>query len=1155
VGYWGEQFRNKIHFSANATPGTVVTPEAGSLSRCRAEVVSKVSQGVPGVTSVKKWESLFSTAAESAPAFNLKTEATPPTASDTFDAYDAALTAFCDFETRNTGGCDLTKVGSWRYAVDPATEILCFGYRVDGVDHSWSPTSVSRNPLERLAANPGMTFVCFGGFEPIVWQKIMVDRHGFPPIPTEQWLDLRATCARLALPRALDKALTALGLKTEKDMEGQRLVRSLSKPNRKTGVYPELTPLIDERVAAYNRIDILALEAMRKQGLGRLDPAERKVWELDQKINARGIKIDVGFVEAAKKIAGQAMGEAVAEFITLTNGIVPTKTLQIREWLRDNRCALPDLESETIEEALESGGLPDNVRRALEIRQIVAAASLKKLDAMLAVVESDGRARGLLQYHGASTGRWSGQLIQPQNFPRSTLKTAVDPEALAAAVKTGNPDALVRWGKPVDVLVSGLRCALTAADDSMLGAGDFSMIEACVLLALAGQHDKCKLIAQGVDIYRDMAATIFGLDREAFMAIPEDRLSPDETEQRRIGKNAVLGCGYQIGAEGFHRRFCRHVEDGKTLATRIVGVYRNRWAPMVPKLWRDLESAARRAMLLPGKTIVARCGVTYELTTRAGLPCLVSTLPSGRKLFYANARLDGVDKFGRPRWSYNAYKQGRWETYEPWGGQLTENVVSGLARDLLVHAMFALEAAGYPIVFTVHDEIVVEAPNVAKEDLERIMSERPEWAEKLGVPLKVKAWVGRCYQKPEGAPLGVIPEAMGAEIAETMERPPAARLAPVRRAPAVLDPSMSILHEYFAGIGMARLGFGPRWATMFSNDISAIRSVAYRSNFGDGEFIEGDIAGVKPSDIPGRADCAWISSPCTGFSQAGNELGLADPESAAFWPAWGLIEAQAAEGRAPLTIGFENVPRLATPRFAKDFADIKSAFTRTGFGYAVFYLDAASFLPQSRKRLFIAAAYGASNAFVQSFVDEAMRGLNAMPPRAVGLNDFLNFDSRFRGYGADKIAHHLSMLSPASVELIAEARMIGRPVAFAFARRTRYRLPDGTYVSQKTPGATGVQQVELRKGDIANAFRVAKKGGSSFQFLLFVDGDRTYVRAIDPNEAMALMGMPATYKPLSDPVEMLSACGDGVAVDVVRFIAERIIEPMLKSLKMARAAQ
>jgi DNA polymerase len=209
------------------------------------------------------------------------------------------------------------------------------------------------------------------------------------------------------------------------------------------------------------------------------------VWELDRTINARGIGIDVDFVESAKQIADRVMGEATAEFAQLTNGVAPTQVLRIRNWLSGRGCPLPNLQSDTVSEALESPGLPDDVRRVLEIRQITAAASLKKLDAMLACVGADGRARGLLQYHGAHTGRWTGQLIQPQNFPRPALEAEADPEELVAAVKTGDPEALRRWGTPIDVLVSGLRHAVTAADGALLCAGDFSMIEACVLLALA----------------------------------------------------------------------------------------------------------------------------------------------------------------------------------------------------------------------------------------------------------------------------------------------------------------------------------------------------------------------------------------------------------------------------------------------------------------------------------------------------------------------------------------------------------------------------------------------------------------------------------------------------------------------------------------------
>jgi DNA polymerase len=659
---------------------------------------------------------------------------------------------FCDFETRNTGGCALDKAGAWRYAIDPDTEILCLGYRTGGVDRLWTPEMGRCEELTSFAIGPNTQFVSFAGFEQAIWQHIMVERFGFAPISIERWSDTQAACSYLALPRSLGKVLPVIGAPVVKDEAGKRLVRSLSRPNRKTGVYPEVSPEIRERVHRYNRIDVDGLIAIHS-ATGELPDQERRVWELDQRINQRGLGIDVEFVRAAKMIAEQSIGALVTEFAELTDGLSPYQVGKTREWLDGRGFNLPDLQEPTVEEALESLVLPNVVRRVLEIRQIAASTSLKKLDAMLACVSPDGRARGLLQYHAATPGRWSGCLLQPQNLPRPTIEIRKDEiEELVAAVKTGDARTLLRWGAPIEVLASSLRFAITATEGTVFGVGDFSMIETCVLLALAGQHDKRTLLETGVDVYRDMAAQIYKLDRKEFLAIPEEELNLAQSEQRRIGKNTVLGCGYQMGAERFRLQYLRHLplDDAKEFARRIVYThYRKDWAPAVPKLWRDLEQTARRAMLAPGLAAIARCGISYRLETKASLPCLVCRLLNGKSIHYMNAKLssDRIDRRGLRIWTYWANRQGRWREIEPYGGQLVENVVQALARELLVDAMLRLEEHGFPVVLTVHDEIVVERRNVTKETIEEIMSVRSQWAEKLGVPIKTKVWVGSRYRK------------------------------------------------------------------------------------------------------------------------------------------------------------------------------------------------------------------------------------------------------------------------------------------------------------------------------------------------------------------------------------------------------------------------
>jgi DNA polymerase len=614
--------------------------------------------------------------------------------------------------------------------------------------------------LIALAADPAVTFVCFGDFEIAVWDRIMVTRFDLPEIPLSRWVNAQATCSALALPRALDKALTVIGSEIVKDAAGRRLVLSLCRPHRKTGKYPEVTPEVLKRVAGYNKVDVDGLIAIHA-AVGSLPERERQIWKLDQAINQRGVRIDTEFVHAAKRIAEASKGTLLEEFAGLTRepdrtddpGLSPYQVGKTREWLKGRGFALESLESEVVEDVLENLVLPDDVKRVLRIRLITAPTSLMKLDAMLACAGSDDRACGLFQFHSATTGRFSATLIQPQNLPRATVN--IDPddiEELVAAVKTANPAMLTQWGEPLDVLMSALRFALVAAEGAQFGVGDFGMIETCILLALAGQRDKCELIASGADVYKDAASTIYRLDREAFQAIPKDELTVEQQEQRRIGKNTILGCGYQMGPDTFRRRYLRHMEaeEAKRFAEETVYThYRRNWAPQVPRLWRDLEQAAGRAMLRPGITAHARCGLSYTLATKAGLPCLTCRLLNGKDIHYMNARVlpEKVDRWGYPKWSAWAYRKGQWREIELYGGQLCENAVQALARELLVDAMLRFEERGFPIIMHCHDEIVVEHPEITAVTMQEIMAERPQWAANLGVPVSVEAWVGKRYRK------------------------------------------------------------------------------------------------------------------------------------------------------------------------------------------------------------------------------------------------------------------------------------------------------------------------------------------------------------------------------------------------------------------------
>lgn len=660
-----------------------------------------------------------------------------------------------DFETAS--GCNLKKAGAARYAQDVTTEVLCFAWGAPGTEpFVWFPWMGPDDPItQRLTADaldPLTTWIAHNaGFEKAIWHEIMVPVYGFPEIANSQWHDTMAVCARKSIPLDLDMALRVLGLPNEKDMAGSKFTIGLSKPDKKTG-YLDRSPEAYERVGAYCAQDIRVEGALHHR-MGWLEPGERKVWLLDQEINARGVALDLEFVRKAQEIVAKASVPLAAEFQSLT-GLNVGQNAKVVEWVREQGVALPNMQKQTLidllgadedgEEPDEDAGaleqeLPQHVARALRIRQLIGSASIKKLDAMRACVCEDGRAHGLLQYYGAGTGRWAGRLLQPQNFPRGSLREYhEDIDAIVAGVLSGDPDFLeLVANKPaVEAIVSSLRQALVAGPGRVFVSGDFAQIEARVLLALAGQYDKVDILASGKSPYIDMGWKIYGRELNKHLDVAEYTIS----------KNSVLGLGFQMGAQKFHDRYAKTFD--MEFCQSVVDIYRKDWAPKVPPLWYGLEHAAVETVHT-GRPHEAY-GVQYSLADG----WLVARMPNGRCLYYYNPQpifkampWDELDV--RPAFTYQAKKLGRWITIDAYGGLLTENVVQALARDLLVSAMFRCRAEGIPIVLTVHDETLGEplTNSVTEQMMNDILCDSPPWARDMRIPVAADTWIGDRYRK------------------------------------------------------------------------------------------------------------------------------------------------------------------------------------------------------------------------------------------------------------------------------------------------------------------------------------------------------------------------------------------------------------------------
>lgn len=647
-----------------------------------------------------------------------------------------------DFETRST--VDLKNVGLDNYARRPTTDVWCMAYAFDDEDvELWMPGEPILQRVVEHVQDGGLVYAHNAAFEWAIWNHILVPRYGFPGLDIRQCRCTMAMAYAMALPGSLGQAAMAVGLEQNKDMDGHRLMLQMARPRR---INPDGTPAWwgDEdrkgRLYAYCKQDVATERTLHKR-LRELSPTEQEVWLLDHEINTRGIPVDLPSIEKAIATVETEQARLNAELHRLTNGDVAScsAVLQLTEWCKAQGFPVVSLAKADVASALEHPGIPPSVRKALLLRQEFAKSSTAKLVAMREGA-SEGRVRGAFQYHGASTGRWAGRKIQPQNFPRPNISQREIEEAIEII---DDPDLLrILYGNPMDIISWSLRGMIAAPDDRELIAADFSNIEGRVLAWLAGERWKLQAFRDfdsgtGHDLYKITAGSILGKKPEAIT----------KGERQAYGKVPELALGYQGGVGAFQQMAVAYgVQLDDEQADQIKVAWRERH-PAIVQFWYALEEAAVNAVRNPRRPFAAR---SIKFIKDGSF--LWAVLPSRRALCYPYPRIDSIEtpwgdmKQGLVYLGIDTYTR-KWGDVKTYGGKLAENVTQAVARDVLRDAMLRVKKAGGEIVLHVHDELAIEADKgkISLDQFEALMAQVPTWAK--GLPVSVEGWKGRRYRK------------------------------------------------------------------------------------------------------------------------------------------------------------------------------------------------------------------------------------------------------------------------------------------------------------------------------------------------------------------------------------------------------------------------
>ena len=643
---------------------------------------------------------------------------------------------------------DIKKVGGYKYAEN--CEVLLFAYAWDDepvqiVDLAAGEV-LPADVLAALTDNEVMKCAYNAQFERTVLSHYLHRRS--PDVPFQfldpvGWSCTMVHALILGLPGSLDMASKALRLADDKAKMsvGKQLITYFCKPCKPTKInggrernLPEHAPEKWATFRDYCVRDVVAEREIRHRLSGfPVRSEEQRLWELDQRINDRGVSIDARLVSEAIAFDADFKGRVVAHAKALTGLPNPASGEQLKRWIEQEEGFFPtSITKDNLPELMTQVQKPA-VKEMLKLKQLMSKTSVKKYEAMQRARCDDSRVHGLLQFYGANrTGRWAGRLVQVQNLPRNSMTELDDAREL---LRSGNTYAIeMIYAHPLDVLSQLIRTAFVPREGYRFMVADFSAIEARVIAWLAGEKWRMDVFADGGDIYCASASKMFG--------VPVEKHGING-HLRQKGKIAELALGYQgsIGALKAMGADKLGLSDEELL--KIVDSWRKA-SPHIKQLWYDVDAAALEAVR-ECRAVTLHHGVAFSY--RKGI--LFLRLPSGRRLAYVRPKIEVEPEFNREGLTYEGSEQtsGKWTRLRTYGGKLVENIVQAIARDCLAVAMTRLEAAGYQIVMHIHDEVVIECPADACDltDVCRIMGQPIDWAP--GLLLTADGYITDYYKK------------------------------------------------------------------------------------------------------------------------------------------------------------------------------------------------------------------------------------------------------------------------------------------------------------------------------------------------------------------------------------------------------------------------